>query len=520
MRLRELVEDSDLGLTLLCGHDALDRTFTSVFTTDLRDPARYLSRDSLVLTGLMWWRGPADSEIFVRTAAEAGVLAVAAGEAALGTVPVDLVEACRRYGPALIRVPVEVSFGQITDAVTRRHEADRDRLLALALGRQRQLLSAVAEGKSLGDLLALVGSETGLTCRVMTGTGRQVEAAEPLPAAEADVLTRAFLVADRLPTTVQLSAGAAVSVLAVEPGLDERAGSWFLVCDGRHDGWPAETAATVHELASVVAVERQRWDERRRHERRIADEVIALAAAGRSAHAELSVHLADLGADPAGPFLVAVAACPGGPSDLPHITLRDAALHVTEHPVTGSHAGYAVAIIPCGPGDVATLRAALERLAPGLRRTRLVAGIASPVMPESLSGALEEALYAARLAGTRSAAVSVVASDEVTSHLALLSAVPDDVRRTFAIRVLHDVLAHDEHRGSDLLATLAAFLQADGSWTRCAEELHVHVNTVRYRIERVEELTGRDLSRLEDRVDMLLALRSLPAVRSRSAGQA
>jgi DNA-binding PucR family transcriptional regulator len=39
--------------------------------------------------------------------------------------------------------------------------------------------------------------------------------------------------------------------------------------------------------------------------------------------------------------------------------------------------------------------------------------------------------------------------------------------------------------------------------------LHLHVNTVRYRVERIEELTGRDLSRLEDRVDVFLALRSL-----------
>ncbi len=40
--------------------------------------------------------------------------------------------------------------------------------------------------------------------------------------------------------------------------------------------------------------------------------------------------------------------------------------------------------------------------------------------------------------------------------------------------------------------------------------MHLHVNTVRYRIQRVEELTGRDLSILEDRVDVFLALHSLP----------
>ncbi len=37
--------------------------------------------------------------------------------------------------------------------------------------------------------------------------------------------------------------------------------------------------------------------------------------------------------------------------------------------------------------------------------------------------------------------------------------------------------------------------------------MYVHVNTVRYRIRRVEELTGRDLSCLDDQVDFFLALR-------------
>jgi DNA-binding PucR family transcriptional regulator len=43
---------------------------------------------------------------------------------------------------------------------------------------------------------------------------------------------------------------------------------------------------------------------------------------------------------------------------------------------------------------------------------------------------------------------------------------------------------------------------------QCAAELHVHVNTLRYRIRRIEELTGRDLGSLEDRVDFFLALRA------------
>ena len=46
-----------------------------------------------------------------------------------------------------------------------------------------------------------------------------------------------------------------------------------------------------------------------------------------------------------------------------------------------------------------------------------------------------------------------------------------------------------------------------GSWNACAARMYVHVNTVRYRIRRIEELTGRDLSCLDDQVDFFLALR-------------
>ncbi|WP_414641072.1 helix-turn-helix domain-containing protein [Actinospica sp.] len=41
---------------------------------------------------------------------------------------------------------------------------------------------------------------------------------------------------------------------------------------------------------------------------------------------------------------------------------------------------------------------------------------------------------------------------------------------------------------------MRSFLAYDGSWTRTADALHLHVNTVHYRIRRVEEITGRDLS--------------------------
>jgi DNA-binding PucR family transcriptional regulator len=85
--------------------------------------------------------------------------------------------------------------------------------------------------------------------------------------------------------------------------------------------------------------------------------------------------------------------------------------------------------------------------------------------------------------------------------------VPVPVLRSLRERLLGPVREYDARHKADLLPTLTSFLACDGSWSACAARMYVHVNTVRYRIGRIESLTGRDLSVLADRVDFFLALR-------------
>jgi DNA-binding PucR family transcriptional regulator len=89
----------------------------------------------------------------------------------------------------------------------------------------------------------------------------------------------------------------------------------------------------------------------------------------------------------------------------------------------------------------------------------------------------------------------------------LLASVPAPVLRSLRDRLLGPLAAYDDTHNAELVATLRLFLACDGSWSACAARMYVHVNTVRYRISRVEALTGRDLSALADRVDFFLALR-------------
>jgi DNA-binding PucR family transcriptional regulator len=528
MLVRELLAVPELRLRLLAGQGAaLERPVRWVYSTDLGNPGRYLSGGELVISGLVWRREPADTERFVAEVAASGVAALAAGEAFFHGIPDDVVEACRRHRVVLIAVPEDVSFSAVTEHVIRSVTAARGDRLAARLGRQRQLLTAVAGGMGLDELSAQVSAATGLVCRVLTPTGRAIVTG-PAPLADADVdrIVRTFLTADRLPAVV--AGRPAYSVFPVGPALEQRLTYWFAVVEGSWPAWEPDVTDAVGELVAIAALDRARRTEGWRVARDIADDAVSLVAAGAGGQPETLQRLRQAGLDPDRPVAVAVAGFVDR-TDLTEVArsvLDDAAAHLGAPVVGTTPDGLAVALLPCGdqgggrspdplddpgggsPDPLDRLRAALARLEPGLGPARLTIGLSRPSGAEALSGALREARHARELARLRAGTLTVVADAEVTSHVALLAVVPDDVRHAFAARVLDPVLEYDARNDAGLYQTLEAFLDCSGSWSRAAARLHLHINTVRYRISRVEELTGRDLSRFEDRVDVFLALRS------------
>lgn len=88
----------------------------------------------------------------------------------------------------------------------------------------------------------------------------------------------------------------------------------------------------------------------------------------------------------------------------------------------------------------------------------------------------------------------------------MLAGAPTDVRTAFGIHALGPLADATNPFHHMLLETLDTFLAHNGSWARTAEALHLHVNTVHYRIQPVELLTGRDLTRLDHKLDLKAAL--------------
>lgn len=527
MRVRDLLAPGAPRLRLLAAEEELDRQVGGVMTTDLQDPGRYLHGGELVLTGMLWRTVPADSERFVRTLAAGGAVALAAGEAEVGPVPEDLIEACRRHRMPLLAVPDDIAFGTVTEFIGRQVSADRAADLAALVDRHRLLVSA-AGGGGLDAVLDLLGGDLDLDCWVLTPTGAVIAGpADRLGPADRDQLVRAHLGAQRRrrrpPHRARLADGF-YSLLPAAASADHEwpLADWMLAVAGDVTEWTPKRQQLAENLARLVAAERHRRDEGRRLRRRIADELLALlrrdadpAEIGRALYASSAMAARYESLEPKSPegevsWLVLSAEGTGLPEGAVRAVLEEALGGTTDRALVAGTGAGAVVVLPAldGPVPADALRALLAPLEAGLgSEGRITVGVSAPAAePGGLRGALEEARHARRIAAARIGRVCVAGPEELASHVLLLAAVPDEVRRAFRARLLDKVIAYDLEHQADLVRTLEAFLRSDGSWTRCAAQLHVHVNTLRYRIGRIEELTGRDLSRLEDRVDFYLAL--------------
>ncbi|MEE1926861.1 PucR family transcriptional regulator ligand-binding domain-containing protein [Streptomyces sp. TRM 70351] len=563
MRLRTLLEMPSLGLRLLGGERELDRAVRAVMTTDLRDPSRYLSGGELVLTGLAWRRGTdaaGDADAFVAVLAAAGVAGLAAGEAELGAVPDDLVAACARHRIPLFAVDEDVAFATITEHVVRQVSGERAGDLAAVVERHRRLMTPGPSGGGPDVVLDLLGSDLDLRAWVLSPTGRQIAGAGPgsdtpeLPAAVRAHLAGEHLAAVRSGRRGPYRAApppggrGAYSLFPVRgEARDVRTtllSDWLLAVEADTGDWPAERVGLLQGVTQLIAVERDRRDAARGVRRRLAQEVLELVQSG-APPAEVAarlrvaapVLLPGLGAAPRWQVVVASVewadgGVPGGPAA--QALLEEALVDPgasgpdpADRIAVARTGDEAVALVPLpaaeeATGDAAAVSGAVTGLHAGtllevIRRPlargladggRLTLGVSAAVhSAEGLRGALEEARHARRVAAARPGLVCAAGHEELASHVLLLPFVPDDVRRAFTARLLDPLRDYDRRHRAELMTTLRAFLESDGSWTRCASRLHLHVNTLRYRVGRIEQLTGRDLSRLEDKLDFFLALR-------------
>ncbi|MFJ7267319.1 helix-turn-helix domain-containing protein [Streptomyces sp. NPDC099050] len=511
MHVLDLLQSDNLGLTLLWGEQSLlGQEVSGVTATDLEDPGRFLGPGELVLSGLVWWRpgasAAARTDRFVAALADAGARALLAGEETHGGVPEELVAACRAHRMPLVAVPAQTSFRAVTEAVYLRQWGDLSRRptrhFALPENVRGELSRLLEGGAGPAELLDRACAHLGrLPCYLLTASGRTVARTPSAPA---------------IPARRAASAAKGGVSLGIESE------------SSPYDAWllhvPDADAApprVLHEIAEVFAQYRDGTARRAAARRAAAGDLLALVAA--EAEPDLLVAALQTAGLPA-----------GGPYRVVTATDGDALAEALGH-LEGARwaAGPGGAVLYEGPADAAAAggaggvggaggaggagdaRDAAGSAAAGLAdRLRavwpLLQACAEPgtdlrlgvgartASAEGLRASLCQARFALTAAD---AEVAVRGVEQLDTLAELLSGVPPEVRGVFGARTLGAL-------GDGMLReTLEVFLANNCSWTRTAEALHLHVNTVHYRIERVESLTGRDLSRLDHKLDLYAALR-------------
>jgi len=151
-------------------------------------------------------------------------------------------------------------------------------------------------------------------------------------------------------------------------------------------------------------------------------------------------------------------------------------------------------------------RTARAELAASFGEVRAAASRPAPT--HSLRLTFHEARCALEAVRLRNGAAPEVASHrDLGAFQLLLSLQDDDALTSYCRTVLGPVEQREGEYGDELLRSLDAFIEHNGHWEKAAGALFCHRHTLRYRIRRVEELTGRDFSNARDRIEFWLALR-------------
>jgi sugar diacid utilization regulator len=163
-------------------------------------------------------------------------------------------------------------------------------------------------------------------------------------------------------------------------------------------------------------------------------------------------------------------------------------------------------------------QACLARLAELFPGARVVIGIGGAcTAPDDIARSYDQAHRTTQTLWRLGRAGTVSAFEDLGIHRLLLQ-VPDlDELRSFAAEVLGKLSEHEHEHKSEYLATLACYFRENNSPQRASRLLHVHANTVAYRIKRIEEITGLRLDNYRDRLIAQVALEildALPAARS------
>jgi len=516
LTVRNLVDE--MGLELLSGESAAETPVRWVHISELPDPTPWLSGGEMILTtGLQLTTAKVQRE-FARLLCDHHLAGVGFGTGiSHDKVPKALLDEAKAVGLPLFEIPYELPFIAITEKAFGRLVNEQYEVLQRSITIHKRLERLVLEERGLDELVGAVSAAIGGTAMVLDARGELLASRtfrRRLSEAAIDaVRTR---LRDRGGPPGRGSGG---DFAPEHPEIAGRA--LVLPVSTRGRGAPQAWLFAVRDTGSlgdferlilqqavtVVALELMRQRVMRDTERRLAGDVLAQALTGRLAESEIESRLRPFGIGEQAAVLVFDCEDPG------------AAEPDLEVALTESGVGALVACrerLLCAVVDTASELDPIELA--GCMRTALVEGHGGTQVRAGVSrvapvGMVRRSFHEARCA-LEATALSNGAAPEIASHedlgaFRLLLAVQDDeALRVYTESVLGPLEDGGGEYGDELLRSLEAFIEQNGQWEKAARQLYCHRHTLRYRIRRIEELTGRDLKSARDRIELWLALRA------------
>ncbi len=509
----------EMGLALAAGEEGADAPVRWVHISELPDPTPWLSGGELLLTTGIQLDSERRQREFVRLLSDRHL-------AGLGfatgfdheRVPDAIVEEAAVAGFPVFEVPYELPFIAITEKAFTRLVNEQYEVLQRGIAIHKRLERIVLEERGLDEVVRALAAATGSAVSVLSGRGETIAAKlfrRELPDAAleyvAEEVRRRSLAAGRgseasefLPDHPELAGRSLVLPVSTR---GRGAPQAWLVAARDAGGLGDFERLILQQAVTVVALELMRQRAMRDTERRLAGDVLAEALTGRLSEAELAVRLRPFGVGAHAAVLVFSDEADGAgeaEADLDRF-LADAGVGALVAPRGRLLCAVVDARDSLDPVGLAAR--AREALAPEHGQLRAAASRAAPV--GGLRRSFHEARCALEAAALANGSAPPVASyRDLGAFQLLLSLQDDDALRLYCDSVLSPLEDATGEYGDELIRSLEAFIEQNGQWERAARELYCHRHTLRYRIRRVEQLTGRDLSNARDRIEFWLALRA------------
>jgi purine catabolism regulator len=538
LTVAELIRELDVRL--VAGEPGLDAPIRWVHISELEDPTPWMSGGELLLTTGLQLDTAKRQRAFVARLADHQLAGLGFGTGFThATVPKALVSAAAERNLPLFEVPYELPFIAVTERAFSRLVNEQYAVLRRAIAAHERLERIVLSERGLDGVAAALATLIGGTTVVFDARGRLLaerDFRQQLDASVRDALAEELRERVRggerqrfAPAAPELTGRTLALPVAAGGAGESGAGSdgaalpqAWLVAVKDEGGFSELDRLTLHQAVTIVALELLRRRIAEDTERRLAGDVMAAIVNGDLNGPELARRLEPFGLSERVAAIVATPPRPGG-----------AAMAAAETALVGALRAEAA------DGLVARTEGLVCALVPGLEEDDLfaLAGRVAAHLEQSLdaplrlgvgravpSGNGRHAFHEARCAlearalavngsGAGGEQTTVATYRDLGTFQLLLSLQDDDALRLFCDSVLAPIEQGEGEYGGELMRSLEAFIEENGQWERAARRLYCHRHTLRYRMRRVEELTGRSLGSARDRIEFWLALRGRELVR-------